>query len=72
MTHEEAEWRLTEPGLWALDGTDLTIRMSTGGVGLYYFLHWKGSMLTGAFTLNECKKKVARYSAELQEAGFEP
>ncbi len=67
----EIEWRLVEPGLWRLDGTQATIRLSIG-IPLYYLLRWKDSTVGGAFTLPEAKSKAAAMCAELQEAGFEP
>ena len=68
---EAAAWRLIEPGLWALDGTQMRIRLAVAG-GIYYFVERSGHILQGAHSLTGAKMQAADVAGELQDAGIEP
>lgn len=70
-TVQAPEWRLIEPGKWALDGTEITIRLWLGA-GFYYAVHYRNNPLGGDRTLEGAKMKAAPIIAELQSAGIEP
>lgn len=71
ITTTSAEWRLVEPGLWKLDGTEMFIRLSILGPLIYIVGH-KNHGMTAKFSLPDAKARAAEIAAELIEAGIEP
>lgn len=69
-----ALWRIREPGVLALSGTDhITIRLNLGSMALYT-VHYRGELITNGkhATLGQAKAQAMSLPALLLDFGMEP